>query len=559
MAVTAQRHRIRREVLEVQTPDEDSARRVQGELTRIQRQRLESIIERCCSDSSPTDRIHRIDLLEVDLGILNLERLERELPDKLNSELRKALARQIGKQESESSRRDHDPAATSQLELVAYFAATGTLPWWADFSNPRLIPEALDALLEHAPDRLADLLRSIVREPGQLIRIVLHCNDRTLSGLARVLVSASPSFTAVLQQQIEAILSTRSSLPGSNITRIRNSFWLALIGQATTGMTSSASFWQKVFGEIETQSHDAYMSLAAGMLRAVRSSHEDVSTHLTLVLQAVFADRRSRLFTTLPPDVQVLGQLPGDEIRQAATGATSSASFWQQTFGEIEQAESGQLLDHENRMQTGKDGVDSLAESISQRLSGTDFATTMPRRFGQDAPLDLEFGDADTVYIENSGLVILWPFLPRFFERLELIEDDSFKDLAAQHRATGLLQYLVTEDPSPPEYQTTLAKVLCGLDPGVGLEFDQPVTEAESEECATFLSSVIAQAPILHEMSIDGFRGSFLLRKGLLTARDGVWLLRVERETYDVVLDRFPWSVNWVKLPWMEVPLGVEW
>ena len=122
-----------------------------------------------------------------------------------------------------------------------------------------------------------------------------------------------------------------------------------------------------------------------------------------------------------------------------------------------------------------------------------------------------------------------------------------------------MLQHLITEDPSPPEYQTTLNKVLCGLDPAVVLEFGPPTTDAESEECANLLSSVIAQAPILREMSIDAFRGSFLLRKGLLTARDGIWLLRVERETYDVVLDRFPWNVSWVKFPWMQAPLGVEW
>jgi hypothetical protein len=28
---------------------------------------------------------------------------------------------------------------------------------------------------------------------------------------------------------------------------------------------------------------------------------------------------------------------------------------------------------------------------------------------------------------------------------------------------------------------------------------------------------------------------------------------------YDVVLDRFPGAVSWVKLPQMEAPLSVEW
>ena len=60
-------------------------------------------------------------------------------------------------------------------------------------------------------------------------------------------------------------------------------------------------------------------------------------------------------------------------------------------------------------------------------------------------------------------------------------------------------------------------------------------------------------------MSIPGFRGTFLLRRGILGIRDGAWLLRVERESFDVVLDRFPWSFAWVKLPWMQAPLRVEW
>mgnify|MGYP006992414521 FL=1 len=39
----------------------------------------------------------------------------------------------------------------------------------------------------------------------------------------------------------------------------------------------------------------------------------------------------------------------------------------------------------------------------------------------------------------------------------------------------------------------------------------------------------------------------------------GGWLLRVERLSHDVVLDRFPWGASFVKLPWMEEALSVEW
>jgi len=552
--VTGQRHRIRRQVLELHAPDEDSARRVQPELSRIQRQQLEPIIEECCSELSSPDRIHRIDLLEIDLGTVDFGHLESELPKKLKSVMLKALARQIEQQDTEARRRDHVPAVTSQLELLAFFAATGALPWWADYSNPRLIPDTLESLLDHAPDRLADLLRTIVRERSQGLRFVLHSDDATMIGLLRVLLSASPSSASALRQQTEAILGTWSRLPGADIAPIRNLFWLALIryAAADAAATFPASFWQQVFAEIEMQSHDAYVSLVTGIQRAARSSQEKASAQLAPLLGTLFADRRSRAFVKLPAEVQMeLAQFLGERSAKATEPPVGEQAYPPtDRSGEVESSAGPDKLESSDVSETR----DSLSPA-----SRPDTANEPHRRFRQAEHLDLDFGDADTVYIENSGLVLLWPFLPRFLERLQLVEEGKFKDSFAQHRAVGLLQHLVTEDPSPPEYQTTLNKVLCGLDPGELLEFGSPVTETETEECATLLSSVIAQAPILHDMSIAGFRGSFLLRKGLLSARDGVWLLRVERETYDVVLDRFPWSVNWVRFPWMEVPLGVEW
>ncbi|MGB1017237.1 MAG: contractile injection system tape measure protein, partial [Nannocystaceae bacterium] len=78
-------------------------------------------------------------------------------------------------------------------------------------------------------------------------------------------------------------------------------------------------------------------------------------------------------------------------------------------------------------------------------------------------------------------------------------------------------------------------------------------------EARAMLEAVILRAPILKKMSVAGLRGSFLLRPGVLRVRDGTWLLQVERQGYDVVVDRFPWSFLWVKLPWMHEPLQVEW
>jgi hypothetical protein len=90
-------------------------------------------------------------------------------------------------------------------------------------------------------------------------------------------------------------------------------------------------------------------------------------------------------------------------------------------------------------------------------------------------------------------------------------------------------------------------------------DFGPPIAEAEIAACEEVLTAAIQHAPILRDMSIAGFRSSFLRRDGQLSARDGCWLLRVQRETHDIVLDRFPWSARVVKLPWMDTMVVVEW
>jgi len=177
----------------------------------------------------------------------------------------------------------------------------------------------------------------------------------------------------------------------------------------------------------------------------------------------------------------------------------------------------------------------------------------------QQKALDLSFSDGEAIYIGNAGLVILWPFLSHLFQHLELVEEHQFKHPAARQRAVGLLQHLASGESDFPEYLLPLDKILCGMGVSEVFDFGPPLSEPEMDECENLLQAAIAQAAILREMSVAGLRSTFLLREGKLSRRDGAWLLQVAAETYDIVLERFPWSWEWVKLPWMETPLRVEW
>lgn len=166
----------------------------------------------------------------------------------------------------------------------------------------------------------------------------------------------------------------------------------------------------------------------------------------------------------------------------------------------------------------------------------------------------------DELYVDDAGLVILWPFLERFFVRTGVLgEDRRFLDEVAEQQAVALVDSLATADPAPLEFRLPLAKLLCGRPLESGFALERSLVPEQLTEGDRLLAAVIGRVPALGEPSLAEFRAGFLARPGALGTRDGAWLLQVERRPHDSVLDRFPWSWGWVRLPWMPGPLRVEW
>ncbi len=165
----------------------------------------------------------------------------------------------------------------------------------------------------------------------------------------------------------------------------------------------------------------------------------------------------------------------------------------------------------------------------------------------------------DELVVRDAGLVVLWPFFNHFFRYLGLVEERLFISEEARHRAVGMLHTVVTGNRLPPEHLTCLAKVLCGCEVETVLMFGPAASDSELEECERLLTAVIGRAGVFGDIDIAGFRHAFLHRRGVLSVRDAAFLLRVEYQTHDVLLDRLPWGFEMLKLPWMQAPLAVEW
>lgn len=170
-------------------------------------------------------------------------------------------------------------------------------------------------------------------------------------------------------------------------------------------------------------------------------------------------------------------------------------------------------------------------------------------------------GHAETlqegIYIENGGVVLLHPYLTHLFESLEI---SSGNRIVEPERGVSVLHYLVSGSTEPPEYLVALQKLLCNIPLHDPIARSVELTDLDIEMCDYLLKALLQHWGALRNSSVNGLRGAFLMRPAKLTLRDNdEWLLQVEKNSCDILLDQLPFSISMVKLPWMEKLLWVQW
>ncbi|MCT8339874.1 contractile injection system tape measure protein [Flavobacteriaceae bacterium TK19130] len=164
---------------------------------------------------------------------------------------------------------------------------------------------------------------------------------------------------------------------------------------------------------------------------------------------------------------------------------------------------------------------------------------------------------SSTVF-ENAGLILLHPFLKRFFESQQVLENGQFLE-QKKEEALHLFHYLATGKTKPYEYEMGIAKLL------IGFPTDRPVnrfihlSHKQKRACDEFLIAVMKHWSALKSSSIELLRNEYLQREGKVTQKEDSMLLQFERKAQDILLDQLPWPVGVLKLPWLEKKIFVEW
>jgi hypothetical protein len=188
------------------------------------------------------------------------------------------------------------------------------------------------------------------------------------------------------------------------------------------------------------------------------------------------------------------------------------------------------------------------------------------------------------IQVYDAGLVLLHPYIPMLFEIIGMTNNRKFTDAQNQMNASLVLNFVATKENLQSqkyaheqriaeymrEFEATnegflfqndqsLNKILCGLPVDTVVDESFVLSASQEENIQEMLQVFIERWEGLGKTSVDSLRETFLCRTGILTEDENNWRLTVEKKAYDILLDKLPFSVSTIQLPWMPKPLLVDW
>ena len=208
------------------------------------------------------------------------------------------------------------------------------------------------------------------------------------------------------------------------------------------------------------------------------------------------------------------------------------------------------------------EGLTNTSKTIKNQLNEWISQLESPSKENKKPDQISDFDDLDktgSLFIENAGLILLWPFLSRLFDKLNLLEDKNFVDETAQQKAILLTEYLVTGNTDFQESSLALNKLICGAPLETYVDVNLSIEAFELKLCDSLLKSMIDNWEKINNSSISTLRETFLIREGVLVRSNANFKLNVEKKPFDVLLTTLPWTISMIQTSFMKNRIIVTW
>lgn len=512
------KHIIQKQVFEISTPALKQAQHWEREAGELVHAVIEPCLEATFNSLAGNPDLHFIiDRLELDLGVFSSGKFKSDLAARLRENLEKALhpylqpvqSHQQAFQTARALEENPEEATTLStgvlsdqdhlLNAFIFFLRKGRLPWWVvtpGFSFDNLTPEALTAIQSERVKRA--------------LRASANAKKRFVTTLSAQLLERW-----FIQMGIKEKISTAWN-------------WLfAQVKSYPQFVPGFYYYWKLSWLDFLLNNSPNKPKLEE-IIRSATDNDNAIQSEIILRIWECRKTEKAPAKSGIPVYIQ-------DTLKHWA----SNPPAWLLT-----------IISQKSRQ---KKVVDTIMDSFQEAPPEAE----IPKPVIDTQPPKSR--DADDIFINGAGLVMLHPFLVAFLKESGLEATPGFRSDEDRSRAVRLFSFLATGDEELPEYQLLLPKLLCNMAWETPLIPVPPFTEKEKTICNELLQAVINHWKALRNTTPDGLRGAFLQREGKLHPRNDGWLLEVERRPQDVLLSKLPWGVSLIKLPWMTEFLHVSW
>lgn len=498
-------------------------------------------LQRGFDEAFQGEQVLHIPRVELKIKIAAPEELATAISGQVPDQLKKLLpgCAAVGDAAGPALAREGISPAQSSFDILLHYLQTGLLPWHATETPDR--QETLKKVCCEERLRLLAHLRTAREQVPFYFRLLQLLAKEEGVSLFRDMLTSAQSATNEATRRFMTLLSGKALGLCSEHTRL--SLMAAILAECFDGKeysepTSLLEVAAAVVLPQEMHLLDHFIAMSGQPVFDSDSARPNLS--------ATLSDFHGP--AAPPGTAPLLRQEPADKSRKKS-GTAAHAGISTQPCTQ----------DRDQRLEQLPEklpGQPIQAGILSEPAGITAIHLEQMRQSGTNPMNDLF-----PMLVHQAGLVMLHPYLVRFFEHCG-IKDTNGKGLRPSElpRAAALLHFIASGREEPYEYELGLIKVLLGLVPESPLLVCSGLlTPDDRGEAETLLSTVISHWSILKETSIQGLRNSFIERQGLLRQDDNGWRLNVERKPYDILLDRIPWSIGIARLPWMPQAIFTEW
>ena len=187
MEFSQKKHIVNKQILELQLNSPEGSFDLQNQVSRIYQDRVIHIVDSLLSEYSSPDIVHRIDILEINLGSLDINNLESEFISKISTELQKQLTKSIivdasdtiqqpktsngkslssqkidfGSKEYNYLQRQSshiNNSISSKVEILSYFIQEGILPWCSQNINKQELEKLFKETIDNSPATIEPMI-----------------------------------------------------------------------------------------------------------------------------------------------------------------------------------------------------------------------------------------------------------------------------------------------------------------------------------------------------------------------------------------------------------------